>query len=80
MKRETYPIPGDRYEHYKGGIYEIISMATHTETQEKMIVYKSLNFGSVYVRPYAEFTKNVELPVVGSLLTLSGGVRFEKIS
>jgi hypothetical protein len=27
-------------------------MATHTETGEKLVVYKSLNFGSVYVRPY----------------------------
>jgi hypothetical protein len=27
-------------------------MAVHTETQERLVVYKSLNFGSVYVRPY----------------------------
>jgi hypothetical protein len=47
-----YPLPGQFYKHYKGGTYEIISMATHTETSEKLVVYKSLNFGSVYVRPY----------------------------
>lgn len=47
-----YPIPGERYKHYKGGTYEIISLATHTETNEKVVVYKSLNFGSVYVRPF----------------------------
>lgn len=47
-----YPLPGQVYKHYKGGTYEIVSMATHTETQEKLVVYKSLNFGSVYVRPY----------------------------
>ena len=50
-----YPLPGERYQHYKGGIYEIISMATHTETKEIMVVYKSINFGSVYVRPYDIF-------------------------
>jgi hypothetical protein len=47
-----YPLPGQVYKHYKGGTYTIISMATHTETKEVLVVYKSLNFGSVYVRPY----------------------------
>jgi hypothetical protein len=46
-----YPLPKQVYKHYKGGTYEIVSMATHSETGEKLVVYKSLNFGSVYVRP-----------------------------
>lgn len=48
----NYPLPQQRFKHYKGGTYEVISMATHTETGEKLVVYKSINFGSVYVRPY----------------------------
>lgn len=48
----VYPLPQQRFKHYKGGTYEVISMATHTETGEKLVVYKSINFGSVYVRPY----------------------------
>jgi hypothetical protein len=48
---KDYPIPGRKYKHYKGGVYEIVSMATHTETQEAIVVYKSLLFGSLYVRP-----------------------------
>ena len=63
-----YPLPGQRYKHYKGGTYEIISMATHSETDEKLVVYKSINFGSVYVRPLeiwndivSENTKRFEL-------------------
>ena len=47
-----YPIPGQIFKHYKGGLYEVISMATHTETKEILVVYKSINFGSVYVRPF----------------------------
>ena len=47
-----YPLPQQKFKHYKGGTYEVISMATHTETGEKLVVYKSINFGSVYVRPY----------------------------
>ena len=30
-----YPLPNQRFKHYKGGTYEVISMATHTETGEK---------------------------------------------
>ena len=33
-----YPLPNQRYKHYKGGTYEVISMATHTETREKINV------------------------------------------
>ena len=47
-----YPVPGQQYKHYKGGLYEVISMAIHTETNEKLVIYKSINFGSVYARPY----------------------------
>jgi hypothetical protein len=59
MSNLKYPLPGDIYCHYKGGTYEIVSMATHTETGEKLVVYKSLNFGSVYVRPYEIFSDYV---------------------
>ena len=47
----NYPLPNQIYKHYKGGTYEIITLATHTESGDKFVVYKSLNFGSVYVRP-----------------------------
>jgi hypothetical protein len=55
-----YPLPGQIYRHYKGGNYEIISMALHTETGERLVVYKSLNFGSVYVRPYDIWNSDTE--------------------
>jgi hypothetical protein len=64
-----YPLPGQVYKHYKGGTYEIISMAVHTETQERLVVYKSLNFGSVYVRPYEIWNSESE----------DGGKRFTLI-
>ena len=46
-----YPLPNQKYKHYKGGTYEVITLAIHTETGEKLVVYKSINFGSIYVRP-----------------------------
>lgn len=44
------------YLHYKGNEYEVIDMATHSETEEKMVVYKALygEFG-LWVRPLAMF-------------------------
>lgn len=56
----NYPLPGQKYRHYKGGIYEVVSMAIHTETQEKLVVYKSLNFGSIYVRPFEIWNDDIE--------------------
>lgn len=39
------------YRHYKGGLYKVISLANHSETGEALVVYKSVGFGTVYVRP-----------------------------
>lgn len=64
--KEKLPLPGEIYQHYKGGSYEIITMATHTETHEKMVVYRSLNFGSIYTRPYTIF--NEEIPIEDNLI------------
>lgn len=50
---KNYPRPGEKWNHYKGGEYEIITLAVHTETQETMVVYKSLLFGTIYCRPFS---------------------------
>ena len=46
-----YPMPGERWKHYKGGVYEVITLANHSETKEPLVIYKSIPFGSVYARP-----------------------------
>ena len=30
------------YEHYKGNQYEVLGEATHSETMEKLVLYKAL--------------------------------------
>ncbi len=55
----VYPIIDGVYEHYKGGIYKVISMAIHTETNEVMVIYKSLLFGSVFVRPLSSWNSTI---------------------
>lgn len=62
-----YPLPNQIYKHYKGGTYQVISLATHTEQNQILVIYKSLNFGSVYARPIEEWNK----------LTEDGRKRFE---
>lgn len=47
------------YQHYKGGVYRYVGMATHTETGESLVVYKSLVHGSLWARPAAVFEESV---------------------
>lgn len=50
------------YRHYKGNDYEVIGTARHSETEEWMVVYRTL-YGdfSLWVRPLTMFTEEVEL-------------------
>ena len=53
------PVPG-RYRHYKGGEYEVIGIARHSETDERVVVYRPLyNDSGLWVRPLAMFTETV---------------------
>lgn len=52
--------PG-KYRHFKGKEYELIGVATHSETMEPMVVYRAL-YGEqgLWVRPAAMWTEQVE--------------------
>ena len=53
--------PG-RYRHYKGGEYEVIGVARHSETLEALVVYRPLyNDSGLWVRPHAMFFGAVEV-------------------
>ena len=41
-----------KYRHFKGNEYEVLAIANHSETDEKMVVYKALyGDGEIWVRP-----------------------------
>ena len=40
-----------QYKHFKGGSYEALYIAKHSETLEDMMVYKNLQTGVIWVRP-----------------------------
>ncbi len=49
-----------KYQHFKGAIYEVLGVGTHTETGEKVVLYQSLEDRTFWVRPKAMFEDHVE--------------------
>lgn len=50
------------YEHYKGNRYELLYVANHSETMEKMVVYKALyGEGEIWVRPAYMWNETVNV-------------------
>jgi hypothetical protein len=54
--------PLGRYQHYKGGEYEVIGVARHSETNAPLVVYRPLyNASGWWVRPHAMFFGTVRI-------------------
>ncbi len=55
-------IIGGKYRHYKGNEYLVVDIATHSETEEEMVVYKALyGEGQLWVRPLSMWNEKVEV-------------------
>ena len=50
------------YRHYKGQDYQVYEVATHSETEERVVVYRPL-YGerALWVRPLTMFTETVDI-------------------
>ena len=67
----SQPIIGDEYKHWKtGDIYRVKGIATHTETEERLVVYVRAMGGDVgptWARPLSSWNKPVETVEGGSI-------------
>ena len=51
---------GTRYRHYKGGVYEVLGEARHSETEEDLVLYRPVqNTSGLWVRPKTMFFATV---------------------
>ncbi|WP_018701883.1 MULTISPECIES: DUF1653 domain-containing protein [Sporomusaceae] len=49
------------YRHFKGGKYEVLGVAKHSESGEELVVYRALyGEGGLWVRPLPMFLEEVE--------------------
>jgi hypothetical protein len=69
-------LPAGLYRHYKGGLYEVLEVARHSETLEPMVVYRAL-YGAhgLWVRPAAMFSETVNIDGVEQPRFAAQGVR-----
>ncbi len=60
VEAESEEITPGRYRHFKGNEYEVTGFARHSETEEKLVLYRSVNDPEeIWARPYKMFAETI---------------------
>ncbi len=57
----TPSTPSGIYRHYKGGIYEVLTVARHTESGEDLVIYRSVTNQKIWARPLSMWEERVSV-------------------
>lgn len=61
-------LPLGRYQHHKGGLYDVLGVVRHSETLAPLVLYRPVESdGTLWVRPFDMFTEQV--PIDGRSVT-----------
>ena len=53
--------PKGRYRHFKGGLYEVLAVAKHSETEEELVIYRNVEHPEkIWARPLSMWQETVE--------------------
>ena len=77
MELERIPAAGDFYRHFKGGVYQVLTLASLESDGTALVIYQAL-YGkcSVYARPLSEFVSLIDKKKYPGV---EATYRFEKI-
>jgi hypothetical protein len=53
------PKPGERYRHFKGGLYRIVCCCTEEMNGQRLVIYSSSMDSRIWARPLANFQQTV---------------------
>ena len=68
--------PGEKYRHFKGTVYEIVTLAKHSETLEELVIYKQGK--NIWARPVSMFLSDEDISKIPDNIT-GQNKRFEKV-
>ena len=59
--KRSAPVEGQIYKHFKGSLYKVLTIAVHTETADKLVVYQSIEKPDrVFARPLDMFMSEID--------------------